>query len=67
MSELSVASISAQSQQVVADKVSMAVAKKSLDVAKSQGDAAVDLIKGAAAIANQPHGGGKAGGFDIVG
>lgn len=64
MSELSVASISAQSQQMVADKVSMAVAKKSLDVAKSQGDAAVDLIKGAAAISANPPSTTK-GGLDI--
>jgi putative motility protein YjfB-like len=67
MSTLSVASISAQSQQFVADKVSMAVAKKSLDVAKSQGDAAVSLIQSAASIAPGQGGPMPAGRLDVMG
>lgn len=65
MSTLSVESISAQSQQIVADKVSMAVAKKSLDVAKTQGDAAVSLIADAASIA--PGRPVQPGQFDVTG
>ena len=45
---ISVSSLSNLQQSTVQNKVSFAVAKKSLDVQKSQGDAAVSLLKQAA-------------------
>ena len=71
MSTLSIESISAQSQQVVKDKVSMSVAKKSLDIAKTQGNAAVSLIQSAGSnhSGSSGHSGGPshAGGLDVMG
>ncbi|MCA9304115.1 MAG: hypothetical protein KC996_08340 [Phycisphaerales bacterium] len=48
---ISVASLSGLQQSVVRDNASFAVAKKTLDVQKSQGDAAVSLLKQAADFA----------------
>lgn len=49
----------------LSSKVSVAVAKKSLDAAKTQGDAAVQMIKDAAAVA--PGGQSSAGRLDVFG
>lgn len=48
---ISIASLSGLQQGVVQEKASFAVAKKTLDVQKSQGDAAVSLLKQAADFA----------------
>ncbi len=45
---ISVSSLSNLQQSVVVEKASFAVAKKTLDVQKSQGDAAVSLLEQAA-------------------
>lgn len=49
---ISASSLSALQQSVVRENASFAVAKKSLDVQKSQGDAAVSLLKQAADFAS---------------
>ena len=49
------------------NKISMAVAKKSLDVAKSQGDLVVQLIQGAASTSTQQGGPNGNGRLDLFG
>ena len=49
---LSTASISTFQQGIAQEKASFAVAKKTLDVQKSQGDAAVSLLQQAAEFAD---------------
>lgn len=61
--EMGMSSISAVSSVDLGSKVSVAVAKKSLDVAKSQGDAAVQMIQDAAKVSEQAA---KPGGFDVT-
>lgn len=61
--ESGMSSISAVSSVDLGSKVSVAVAKKSLDVAKSQGDAAVQMIKDAAQVSAQAA---KPGRFDVT-
>jgi len=58
-------SISSVGSVDLGSKVSMAVAKKSLDVAKSQGDAAVQMIQDAAKVSQQAQG-SKPGGLDLT-
>ncbi len=53
MDTLSIESASAMQQSQVANKVAWAVAKKSMDVQKFQGQAAADLVEQSAMISQQ--------------
>jgi hypothetical protein len=55
MDELSIDSVSAMQQGQLKSQVDMTVAKKTLDVQREQGDAAVALIKAAADAAPKPE------------
>lgn len=66
ISELSVASASAMQQARVAEQVSVAVARKSLDAAEQQGAAALALLDAAAQI-SQPREPGKGAALDVRG
>jgi hypothetical protein len=57
MSELTVAAASQIQQSKVANEVATAIAKKSLDVQRSQGQAAVALIQQVANVTEQLAGG----------
>lgn len=57
---------SAISQVQVQNQLSIAVAKKSLDAAKQQGEAALQLIEAAAAIGQQQSH-SESGRLDVVG
>lgn len=64
---ISAADASALAQLQVASDVSTAVARKALDQQKQQGQAALDLLAAAAAIATGPVHPGKGAGLDVRG
>jgi hypothetical protein len=53
MCDVTAASLTNMTQQATASDISMRVAKKSLDAAKAQGDAAVALIQSVAKVQKQ--------------